>query len=353
MQKPLLFLLSGLLALSATAQSVKPLRQRAMSRWGISPAGYSGITALGNSRYALVSDNEKSDGFYVFRIEQDSLTGRVSDIRSEGFFANPSPAVNARGISVRDCEGVAYFPSRNTLFISGEGDQRIQEYGMDGRPTGRELAVPQLFSTDHILHNYGFEALCYSESDRLFWTTTESTLPADGYAAGRTHPGVSNVLRLQAFDERLQPAAQYAYRMDAGRSEKLGAAYIYGVSALSALPDGRLLVLEREANITAKKLGSTIRCKLFLVNPAESAQIDSSTRLQNLDTNSFMIKRLLADWTTHVRLFHVGFANYEGICPGRTLADGRRTLLLVSDSQGGYRKGPYRLKDFIKVLVIE
>ena len=50
--------------------------------------------------------------------------------------------------------------------------------------------------------------------------------------------------------------------------------------------------------------------------------------------------------------FSITFANYEGMCLGRPLPDGRQTLLLVNDSQGGYRKGPFRLKDYIKVIVI-
>ena len=36
----------------------QPMRQRSMNRWGVTPANYSGITPLGNNRYALVSDKE-------------------------------------------------------------------------------------------------------------------------------------------------------------------------------------------------------------------------------------------------------------------------------------------------------
>lgn len=336
----------------ASAQTAVELKQQSLGKWRIGAAQYSGITALGGNRYAIVSDKEPTDGFFLFRIDQSALTGDVTNVYLEGFKGNRSPKVDAQGISIRDCEGVAYFPQRNTLFISGEGDQRILEYDMEGQPTGRELNVPDIFSSEHIVFNYGFEALCYDTIAHRFWTTSESTLPADGPAASPTHPGVVNLLRLQAFDDNLQPVAQYAYRMDRGRTDDFGKTYVFGVPEIAPLPDGRLLILEREANVTHGGLSSTTRCKLFVVDPRNAHQIDSSTPMKDIDSNHFLDKKLLADWTTEVQPFKLTFANYEGMCLGRTLADGRMTLLLVNDSQGGYRKGPFSLKDYIKVIVI-
>ncbi len=342
----------ALCAASANAQSALELKQASMSKWNIGSAHYSGIAPLGENRYAVVSDKEPPDGFFIFRIDQSASTGEVTNMYLEGFKGNPSPRVDANGVSLRDCEGVAYLPSTQTLFISGEGDQQILEYNMEGHPTGRQFNVPAIFSLQNIVHNYGFESLTYDASARRFWTTTESMLPIDGEAAGPQHPGNKNLLRLQAFNEELQPAAQYAYRMDAGRLDDFGKTYIYGVPELTALPDGRLLVLEREANITAGGFSSEARCKLYLVDPAHGHQIDSSISLPLLDPNKFLVKKLLADWKTVVQPFKLNFANYEAMCLGRTLPDGRRTLILLSDSQGAYRKGPFELKDYVKVIVL-
>lgn len=334
------------------AQQAVELKQVPLSRWGIGPAQFSGIAPMGGDLYALVSDKEAADGFFVFRIVQDEATGEVVHAALEGFRGNPAPVLDARGISLRDCEGVAYVPSTRTVFISGEGDQEILEYGLDGTPTGRGLSVPPVFSLRNIVPNYGFEALTYSPETRRFWTTTESTLPHDGQAAGPAAPGVQNLLRLQAFGDDLRPAAQYAYRMDRGKQDDFGKIYVFGVSEMTALPDGRLLVLEREADVSNGYLGSECTCKLFEVNPSEGWQIDSSTDLHKLDPNRFLVKKLLAAFTTRMTPFRHDFANYEGMCLGRRLADGRRTLLLVSDSQGGFGKGPVRLKDYIKVLIL-
>ena len=65
-----------------------------------------------------------------------------------------------------------------------------------------------------------------------------------------------------------------------------------------------------------------------------------------------MDKRLLAAWTTKMDLTKMNFANYEALCPGIRLNDGRQSLLLLCDSQGGFGKGPIHLKDYIKVILI-
>lgn len=44
------------------------------------------------------------------------------------------------------------------------------------------------------------------------------------------------------------------------------------------------------------------------------------------------------------------FANYEGICVGPKLADGRQLLILISDSQNQYRGV---LRDWFKTIVMD
>ena len=342
----------ALCAVNLYAQTAVELKQVAMKKWHIGYAQYSGITSLGDNRYAVVSDKEPTDGFFLFRIDQNAKSGKITAVYLEGFKGNPAPHVDANGISTRDCEGIAYVPTTNSMFICGEGDQRILEYNMEGVPTGRELNVPAIFSRSNIVPNYGFEALSYDSFSNRIWTTTEGMLPIDGQTASPLKPGEQNLLRLQAFNQDLQPIAQYAYRMDRGKLDDFGKIYVYGVPEVTALPDGRLLVLEREADITSGGLSSSCRCKLYVVNPNEGHQIDSSVNLATLDPNKFLVKKLLADWKTVVQPVKLNFANYEGMCLGRKLADGRQTLILISDSQGGERRGPFELKDYLKVIVL-
>ena len=321
-----------------------------MKRWGVTPANYSGITPLGNNRYAVVSDKEAADGFYIMQILQNPETGKVTQVIPEGFYSNPTPTIDKNNWTIRDCEGIAYFPTANTVFISGEGDQQILEYALNGVPTGRKLNIPAEFAIDNIYHNLGFEALTYCATSHRFWTITEATLRTDGTPNSPKQTEQQNLLRLQCFGDDLQPVAQYAYRMDLAKNAKVGRSHSHGVPELCALPDGRLLALEREIRVSPNLLNSHVECKLFLINPLESHQIDSFTKFDRLDPNHFMIKTLVANFKTRLTAVQHNIANYEGMCLGARLNDGTQTLLLINDSQAGAGVGPVHLKDYIKVV---
>ena len=383
-----------LMALSAVASwaqhisDVRVLPQQDMSRWHVAGANYSGITRLGADRYAVVSDKEPMDGFYVFTIRLDSVTGKVMDVVAEPMVGSVPDSAR---LSTRDQEGIAYVAQRNSVFISGEGDQRIIEHSLDGHQTGCELAVPVQLGTDAIYPNYGFEALCFSPHDGLFWTVTEHTLKADGrrstYQKGRGAEAC--LLRLQTFGADLLPARQYAYRTDgvaatattatattASLRHSLGdlisenstttsalpsptitqpssttaKSYASGVVALTALSDGSLLVLEREFYVAWKYIGSWVRNRIYHVSPADAPPVAFDMPLSELPDTAFVQKELVAEFKTSLNLTVRNLANYEGMCLGPQLTDGRQTLLLISDSQANYGNSLYRMKDFIRVV---
>ena len=389
------FMAIVLMALSAVASwaqrisDVRVLPQQDMSRWHVAGANYSGITHLGADRYAVVSDKETMDGFYVFTIRLDSVTGKVMDVVAEPMMG--IVADSAR-LSTRDQEGIAYVAQRNSVFISGEGDQRIIEHSLDGHQTGCELAVPVQLGTDAIYPNYGFEALCFSPHDGLFWTMTELTLKADGrrstYQKGRGAEAC--LLRLQAFGADLLPARQYAYRTDGAAatatttatattaslrhslgdqisenstttsaqpspttpkpSSTTAKSYASGVVALTALSDGSLLVLEREFYVAPKYIGSWVRNKIYHVRLADTPPVTFDKPLSELPDTAFVQKELVAEFKTSLNLTVRNLANYEGMCLGPQLTDGRQTLLLISDSQANYGNNLYRMKDYIRVV---
>ncbi len=343
--------IAALFPFTLTAQRAEPLEAQSLAKWDIPAGNYSGITPLGGDRYAVVSDKDSTDGFHIFRIEISKATGVVTNVEYEGFFGNPTGTRTWNGYSTRDCEGIAYHPS-GSLFISGEGDQQIMEYTLRGQPTGRRLAVPEIFTKKHIVNNMGFEGLCYDTATHLFWTTTEATLPADGpYVTVRT-PSVINILRLQSFNNDLKPAKQVAYRMDIGRTRKDGRNYAYGVSALCPYGDGRLLVVERELNVTKRYFGSEAVTKIYLVDALSAPAISDTTDIAHLNPDQYATKQLLTSFTTKIRPFNIDWANFEGLCWGPTLEGGRRTLLLLNDSQNRAGNRLARLKDYLKVIII-
>lgn len=297
------------------------------------PSGqYSGITKVSDKRYAVVHDSAKGGGIHFL----DLSFGSDGSLKS---CTCTVPEGTSSGASSRDAEGIAYFAPSNTLFVSFEGDQSILEYDMDGKPTGRSLAVPADMATSKIGGNYGFEALDYNDNTKLFWTTTEETLNADADLAR----GGSQLLRLQSFGSDLKAKDRYFYLLDAPQKSPSGARnYAFGVSDILAMDDGRLLIMEREAYIPQGgddlwglldiELNTIVYIKLYEVDPAKDKGGILSKRL----VKSFTISR--AD----------SFANYEGIGFGPTIG-GKQSVLMISDSQDRYKS---LLQDWLKVLTL-
>ena len=117
------------------SQNVKTeiLKQKNINKMGVKTGNYSGITHINDNLYAIVSDKEKTDGFYIFEINIDRNNGSIeSVVRNDSIFGSINPQTTAvNGISTRDCEGIAYIKSSNTFFIAGEGDQHIKEYSQE------------------------------------------------------------------------------------------------------------------------------------------------------------------------------------------------------------------------------
>ena len=203
--------------------------------------------------------------------------------------------------------------------------------------------MPQVFSK--ATRAYGLEALTYHAGTHRFWTTTESTLEGDGPKANATN-GVRNLLRLQSFDDNFLPREQYLYAMDVAEAELQPQHYAFGVSALAALDDGRLLVLEREFSVPESKIGATVCCKVYLVDTRKEHPIN---REGSVKGKKPVAKKLLTEWTTAIGLLDYSIANYEGMCLGPKLADGGQVIVLVADSQNQYGG---ILKDWIRTLVV-
>ena len=343
----LLSLAMLLLATCLYAQEVQSFKQHNMKRWGIPAGNYSGIAHIEGDRYALISDKQEADGW-----TEVSISFLPSgDIERMLFIAHHYNA-ETRG-KARDSEGIAHVPGEG-FFVCAENDQQILELSEDGTPTGRRLAVQASFSTSNIFHNYGFEALTYDAGQGLFWTTTEQGLKTDVAAPTTFESPTPVLLRLQSFDSDLQPLQQFAYQTEAPASKRKPRFFAFGVPELLALDDTTLIVMERELNIPKRYNRARCNIRLFSVNPhAHQAIADTTLSLRNLNTKNFLPKKQFYAFSTGIRfLGRKNFANYEGMCLGPTLADGRQTILLIADSQNRAGNALYHLKDYIKVVVI-
>ncbi len=306
---------------------------------------YSGITWIFGNRYAVVDDKLPGGGIVFFDIPIRS-DGKVRESQVQMTVPDATLSASVAGL---DNEGVVF--SHGKLYVSAESDQSIREYDLDGRATGVVFSIPADLGAKAIVKNGGFEAFTWNAATGQFWTTTELPLKADGKAS-RLH-------RLQRFDERYLANGRWLYRMDEPvLSEKERGsvmAYVHGISAMTALDDGRLIILEREVYVPAGKprdilARSFTKTKLYVVNPSG-------------DPAEILPKQLLCDFETRLVMtaagIDVALANYEGMCLGPRLPDGRRCLVLIADSQAGMATlataiGRKQLtREFLKVLLLE
>lgn len=274
------------------------------------PSGeFSGITRVKDDVYALVHDKGTGGGIYLFNIPLDS-TGVIGTIKAKEV---PGNAGKEGG---RDNEDIVYVPSSGTLFVSAESDQSVREYTLEGEPTGKILDVPEDIRA--IQPNAGFEALAYDATRDFFWAATEKSLKDEALH--------NRIIRIQRFSGT-KADDRYLYMMElpVATSDQVASAqaYVHGISAMTALEDGRLIILEREVlvpggGVIEKALGSFTLSSLYVVDPLH-------------DKSGILEKKLLTRLVTSA----LNLANYEGMCLGPELSGGRRALLLVADSQNG------------------
>ena len=370
-----IFLAFSLLAGAQDWKVVRENPQKAFPKT-VAAGNYSGIAHLYDDIYAVVSDKSDSALYFNFRIQVNPKTGELEQVENLGFTERTDGTLNdgkfwqgqEKGF---DHEAIVKV-SDSTLVIASEGYCRLKEYPI--LPTSADAAKvgyqqnlwESRWPSSEFYPNYNFESLAFDSVRQYLWTIPESTLRKDGQPATPQN-GLANQLRLMRLDwgkmkenrnkeeysEQVSSKKDsrymtpYAYQMDQPSTHKKADIYVMGVSELCALPDGQLLVLEREAFIPKIKIGAFCKCKLYLINPLNSEEFSMKENFSS-DT-PFLKKRLLAEWKTGLSLSKRSFANYEGMCLGPKLEDGSQVVILLSDSQDQYAGV---LKDWFKTIVI-
>lgn len=365
-------------SLLAGAQDWKVVRENSQKTFPktVAAGNYSGIAHLHDDIYAVVSDKSDSALYFNFRILVNPKTGELEQVENLGFTERTDGTLNDGKFWQGQEKGFDHEAivkaSDSTLVIASEGYCRLKEYPV--LPTSAN--APKIsyqqnlwesrWPSSDFYPNYNFESLAFDSVRQYLWTISESTLRKDGQPATPQN-GLANQLRLMRFDwgkmkenrnkeeyseqvsskKASRYMTAYAYQMDQPSTHKKADIYVMGVSELCALPDGQLLVLEREAFIPKIKIGAFCKCKLYQINPLNSEEFSMKENFSS-DT-PFLKKRLLAEWKTGLSLSKRSFANYEGMCLGPKLEDGSQVVILLSDSQDQYAGV---LKDWFKTIVI-
>lgn len=274
------------------------------------PVDLSSICRVADGRYLAASDS--GGKVCELAVSCDPVTGRIVSFRAKDAF------VLEGGV---DIEGLAYDPLNRLVWAADESSNSVTSHDpADGRRTGRLILPGTLVG--RFRSNRGLESLTIREDGLEMWTCNEDTLIGDGTPSSREKGAMVRLTRFTRPDatSAWRSDGQWAYRTGKVRGGQFRGVAMSGVSALCALPDGTLLVLEREMSRT---LLPTFRCTVTEIDREGATDVTGRGALTDGDIVPVRKARLFRQVT--------GFCNYEGMCLGEPLADGSRALLLVSD----------------------
>jgi hypothetical protein len=234
-----------------------------------------------------------------------------------------------------DPEGLA-LTKDDQLVITSEGIATrlippwVRLFGLDGRQEV-DLPVPLAFIPDAIPQTRGVRQNLGFESGTTFGpfylTGSEGALVQDGPAAGLGVPSPARLLRYNLKTGR--PDRQYLYWTDPIAEPPVPATSfaVNGLDELLALDKHSFLAMERSFSVGAPDTGNTI--KLFTVELGGAQNINGRLSLAGqLGSIEPARKTLLLNLDD----LGIPLDNVEGMTFGPDLADGRRTLVLVSDN---------------------
>jgi hypothetical protein len=295
-----------------------------------SPRELSGLSWAGGDLFYAVSDSDRA--VHPFAIDVGSADGRVRSVTRREPIALFDD--DGRPSGGTDLEGVAFDSAGPTITVVNESG-----YGQPGRSMliyraadGRQIGAIDLagthFDSERIRGGLGLESL--ARLGETVWTANEEALNGDG---PRSNGQRGTLVRLTRFDKG-QLTGQWVYP-----TERTGGALPYfntnmgGVVDLVALADGRLLVLERATagSQGPGDFGGFIN-RIYLVEVSTGTNVLGQSALEPLEAGRDyrpVEKQLL--WSKLFSLLN-GPTNFEGMALGPALADGSRSLILVSDN---------------------
>ncbi|WP_445635791.1 phytase [Nostoc sp. DSM 114161] len=338
--------------------------------------GLSGITydAVNNRYYAISDARSDTNGlarFYTF------------SAGSEVTFTNVTPLKDSTGNFFTafslDPEGIA-LTNNDTAFISSEGEVNlvagrvtnpfIKEFSLTTGQQVRSLPIPTKFlpvvadtnnngvvdagdtQTSGVYNNLAFESLTITPDQKTLFTATENALSQDGLKASLTSGSRSRILQYNLVTG--QPEKEYLYITDAipeAPNPSTGSADNGLVDLLAIDNRGTLLALERSF---AQGVGNTIQ--IYEISLQGATDISFYDSLNNLSAEELAAikpaqKRLLLDLTdlnlpTDTNHPITGLDNIEGLAFGPKLADGRQSIVLVSDNN-------FSTSQFTQILTLD
>lgn len=302
-----------------------------------------GLSALsydpGRQLYYVISDDRSDKNPARFYTVQLPLSDKGID---QATFIDTHPLLDQSGqpfppltlnttppVVPPDPEGIAFDRVRQRLYWSSEGerltegpvllDPWVRTAGLDGAYQGQFTLPSNLAMSAQQTgprRNRALEGVALTPSGRSLFASMEDPGYNDGPETG---DGKRVLTRFTKFDVATgMPTAQYAYPMEPPTPP----AEENGVSDLVALSEDTFLVIERSDSVP-----QTIR--VFRAEVASATNVLAMPAMTNVALTP-MAKSLAVDMTTTPGLWPLG--NVEGITLGPKLADGRQSVVFVSDN---------------------
>ena len=296
--------------------------------------GLSGITYNGDKQiYYAISDDRSSKAaarFYTLEIDLD----REKISEETVTFIDVTTLLNETGqpfppLSI-DSEGITF--TQKSLFISSEGDRKrqiqpfIREFSLVGKQL-QSLPIPEKFliqPDSGVINNRALENLTVTPSKKYLFTATENALIQDGTEANISTGSPCRILQYDLIKGEAKKEFLYITEPITSTSNNFGDFETNGLAEIIALDDTHLLSLERSFSLDT---GNVI--KLFQVDLSNADNIQKINSLNNQFTHISPVKKELLSDLSNLELI---LDNIEGMTFGPKLADGQRSLILVSDN---------------------
>jgi hypothetical protein len=289
-------------------------------------------------RYYVISDDQSvidPARYYTFALDVADGNLEPGDV----VITDVTTLLDAAGLPFAamsfDPEGLA-LTKDGRLVITSEGIANrlippwVRLFGLDGRQL-EDLPVPLAFIPDAIpqtrgvRQNLGFES--GAAVGPYFFTASEGALVQDGPPAGLGVPSPARLLRYNLKTGR--PDRQYLYWTEPIAEPPVPPTNfaVNGIVELLPLDKHSFLAMERSFSVGAPDTGNTI--KLFTVELSGAQNVNGRESLAGqLASIDPVRKTLLLDLDD----LGIPLDNVEGVAFGPDLADGRRSLVLVSDN---------------------
>lgn len=223
-----------------------------------------------------------------------------------------------------DHEGIALGPAcSNTFILSDEtagspASPMLREFDRISGTFIRAWTPPTVFTNARA--NFGLESLTRSPMGDVLWSANEEALTVDGPVSTQSNGTVVRITRWRISGDAITPTAQYAYETQPIHGGAIAGSRS-GLVDLAALPDGRLIALERSFALA----GMLFQSRVYELDFAGASDVSAMTGGLIGQTYTRVSKRLL--WSGSA-------ANLEGLCLGPPLGEseeGRYVLLGVVD----------------------